>query len=81
MASLPRIRLYYFIEQGMHFRVRATLQAMRVEQWIRSLQRKFLDYVAKNSKCVYLDCECTDAVKNVKQRNLPPEKKQHAAVL
>jgi hypothetical protein len=31
--------------------------------------------------CVGLDYEYTDAVKNVKQKNLPPEKKQHAAVL
>jgi hypothetical protein len=28
-----------------------------------------------------LDCEDTDAVKNVKQKNLPPEKKQRATVL
>jgi hypothetical protein len=31
--------------------------------------------------CIVLDCEYTDAVKNVKQKNLPPEKKQRAAVL
>jgi hypothetical protein len=29
----------------------------------------------------WLDCEYTDVVKNVKQRNLPPKKKQHAALL
>jgi hypothetical protein len=31
--------------------------------------------------CVGLDYEYTDAVRNVKQKNLPPEKKQRAAVL
>jgi hypothetical protein len=31
--------------------------------------------------CVGLDCEYTNAVKNVKQKNHPPEKKQRAAVL
>jgi hypothetical protein len=35
----------------------------------------------RNSMCVGLDCECIDAVKNVKQKNLSPEKKQCAAVL
>jgi hypothetical protein len=31
--------------------------------------------------CVGLKYEYTDAEKNVKQKNLPPEKKQRAAVL
>jgi hypothetical protein len=31
--------------------------------------------------CVGLNCEYTDAMKNVKESSLPPEKKQRAAVL
>jgi hypothetical protein len=31
--------------------------------------------------CVGLDCEYIDAVKNVKQKNLAPEKKQRVSVL
>jgi hypothetical protein len=81
MGAVPRSRLYYFIEQGMHFRVMVTLRASRVERWIHRMQREFLDRAPDNSMCVGLDCEYTDAVKNVKQKNLLPEKKQHAVVL
>jgi hypothetical protein len=45
------------------------------------MHREFLDHAPKDSKFVGLDCEYTDAVKNVKQKNLLPEKRQHAAVL
>jgi hypothetical protein len=31
--------------------------------------------------CVGLDCEYTNAVRNMKQKNLPLDKKQHAVVL
>jgi hypothetical protein len=31
--------------------------------------------------CIGLECDYTDRVKNVKQKNLPLEKKQHASVL
>jgi hypothetical protein len=64
MVSVPKSRLYYFIEQGMHFRVTATLQVSRVERWICRVQREFLDRVPENSMCISLDCEYTDAVKN-----------------
>jgi hypothetical protein len=37
----------------------------------------FLDHAPEDSRCVGLDCEFTNAVKKVKQRNLPPEKRQH----
>jgi hypothetical protein len=52
-----------------------------VERWIRHVQREFLDRAPVNAKSVGLYLEYTDTVKNVKQRNLPPEKKQCAAVL
>jgi hypothetical protein len=52
-----------------------------MERWIRRVQREFLDRAPENSMCVGLDCEYTNAVKNVKQKNLPPEKKQRAVVL
>jgi hypothetical protein len=45
------------------------------------VQWEFLDRALENFMCVGLECEYTDAVKNVKKKNLPPEKKQCAAVL
>jgi hypothetical protein len=75
MPAVPKSRLYCFIEQGMHFRVTVTLQALRMARWIRRVQREILDRAPQNSMCVGLDCEYTDAVKNVKQKNLPSEKK------
>jgi hypothetical protein len=50
----------------MHFRVTVTLLASRMERWIRRVQREFLSHASENSMCVGLDCEYTDAVKNVK---------------
>jgi hypothetical protein len=81
MATVPRTRLYYFVEQGMRFKVTVTLRALRVESWIRRVHRDFLDRALENSKCVGMDCEYTDVVKNMRQKNLPPEKRQHVAVL
>jgi hypothetical protein len=75
MASIPRSRFYYFVEQGMRFRVTVTLRASHVESWIHRAHWEFLDRAPENSMCVGLDCEYTDVVKNVKQKNLPPEKK------
>jgi hypothetical protein len=68
MTSVPRTRLYYFVEKGMHFWVTATLRVARVESWIRRVQLEFVDRAPENSKCVGLDCEYTDVVKNVKWR-------------
>jgi hypothetical protein len=45
------------------------------------VHRDFHDRAPEDSKCVGLDYEFTDAVKKVKQRNLPPEKRQRTAVL
>jgi hypothetical protein len=57
MASLPRIRLYYFVEQGIHFRATVTLGAARMERWIHRVQWEFLDRAPVNANCVSLDCE------------------------
>jgi hypothetical protein len=65
----------------MHFKVTVTLRASRVERWICCVQQEFLDHAPENSMCVGLDCKYTDAVKNVKQKNLPLEKKQCASVM
>jgi hypothetical protein len=45
------------------------------------MHRKFLDRAPENSKCVGLDYEYTDIVKDVKQKNLPPEMRQRVTVL
>jgi hypothetical protein len=81
MASISRCRLYYFIEKSMYFRVTVTLRAARFERWICHVKREFLNQAPENSKCVGLDCKYTDTMKNMKQRSLPLEKKQHAALL
>jgi hypothetical protein len=52
-----------------------------MERWIYRVEREFLDQALENSMCIGLDCEYTDTVKNVKQRNILPKKKQHAIVL
>jgi hypothetical protein len=81
MAAVHRSMLYYFIEQGMHFKVTVTLRASHVERWVRRMQWEFLDRALENSMCIGLDCEYTEAVKNVNQKNLPLEKNQRAAIL
>jgi hypothetical protein len=81
MASIPRSRLYYFVEKRMHFRVTVTLRATRFERWICHVKREFLNRAPENSKCVGLDRKYTDKMKNMKQRSLPLEKKQHTALL
>jgi hypothetical protein len=45
------------------------------------MHRDFVDRAPEDSRCVGLDCEFTDTVKKVKQRNLPLEKRKQAAVL
>jgi hypothetical protein len=39
------------------------------------MHQDFLDHAPEDSRCVGLDYEFTDAVKKVKQRNHPPEKR------
>jgi hypothetical protein len=75
MVSVSRSRLFYFVEQGMDFKVTVILCTTTVERWIRHVQWEFLDDASENSKCVSLNCEYTDTMKNVKKRSLPPEKK------
>jgi hypothetical protein len=75
MAAVPRTRLYYFVEQGMHSRVTVTLRASRVRSWIHRVHWDFLDRTSEDSRCVGLDCKFNNTVKKVKQRNLPPEKR------
>ena len=79
MADVPHTSVYFFEEQGMFFRVTFTLRAARVEKWIHHVKREFLD--AAPIKCVGLDCEYTDAKKNVSQKLISPKEKQRAAVL
>jgi hypothetical protein len=63
MTAVPRSRLYYFIEQGMHFRVTVTLRASCMERRTHHVQWEFLDRASENSMCVGLDREYTDAVR------------------
>jgi hypothetical protein len=81
MASVPRRKVYFFIEQGMHFTMTITLRVEHIERWIHCVHQEFLDCALEDSKCVGLEYEYIDAVKNVKQRNLPLEKKQCSAIL
>ena len=56
--SRPLSRVYYLTAEKMHFKITVTLRASRVERWIRTVKRKFLD--AAPIKCVGLDCEFTN---------------------
>jgi hypothetical protein len=53
----PHSRLYYVVIEEMHFTITETLRASRVEKWICTVKRRFLD--AAPIKCVGLDCEFT----------------------
>jgi hypothetical protein len=57
MAFVPIIMLYYFVEQGMHFKVTVTSYAAMVERWILRVKGELLDGAPDNSKCVGLDYE------------------------
>ena len=63
----------------MHFKVTVTLRAARVERWIQYVKQEYLD--AAPIKCVGLDCEFTDPVQGVRQKHLPEDQRQRAAVL
>jgi hypothetical protein len=58
LACVPRSREYYLIIEGMDFKVTETLHASRVEKWICTVKKEFLD--AAPIKCVGLDCEFTN---------------------
>jgi hypothetical protein len=55
--DLPQSRLYYVVIEEMNFTITETLRASRVEKWIRTVKRRFLD--AAPIKCVGLDYEFT----------------------
>ena len=82
MESLGHItasRLFFFSKEGMDFKVWVTLRASRVERWIRHVKKVYLD--AAPIKGVGLDCEFTDALPGHRQKDLPEEQKQRAAVI
>jgi ribonuclease D len=58
--ALPRSELYYIDtdDAPLSMKITVTLRAKRVEKWIRTVQRNFLDAAAM--KIVGLDCEFTD---------------------
>jgi hypothetical protein len=68
-----------FEEQDMEFKVTFTQRTTRVEMWICHVKEKYV-------KCalisyVGMDCEFTDAPRNVKQKKLPYQKRQCATIL
>ncbi|XP_051211945.1 uncharacterized protein [Lolium perenne] len=67
--DFPRSEVYYDIMEKMNFKVAYTLRAKRVERWIRTVKRDFLD--ATEIKVVGLDCNFAD----------PRKGNQRAAVL
>ncbi|XP_051201617.1 uncharacterized protein [Lolium perenne] len=60
----------------MSFKVTYTVRASRAERRICEVKEKFLD--AAPIKCIGLDCEFTDTVKNIR---FPLEQRHRAAVL
>ncbi|XP_051204739.1 uncharacterized protein [Lolium perenne] len=63
----------------MEFKVTVTTRAATMEKWIYRVSEDFL--CDASAKIVGLDCEFTDKVKGIKQKLLPEDKRQHAAVL
>jgi hypothetical protein len=53
----PRSQIYYVIIKEMNFTIMETLHASRVEKWICTIKRQFLDNAP--TKCVGLDYEFT----------------------
>ncbi|XP_051220197.1 uncharacterized protein [Lolium perenne] len=65
----PRTRVYNLMDEGMSFKITVALRARRVEKWIRTVKRDYLNNAPK--KCVGLGYEFTD----------PREGNQRASVL
>jgi hypothetical protein len=63
----------------MEFKVTVTTRAATMEKWIYRISEDFL--CDASAKIVGLDCEFTDKVKGIKQKLLPEDKRQRAAVL
>jgi hypothetical protein len=63
----------------MSSKVTFTLHGRKVEKWVRVIHEKFLDNAP--IMCVWFDVKYTNTVPNLKQRNLPLEQRQRAAIL
>ena len=64
LSVADNYRIYYYIEENMHFKVTFTLRAATVKKWIRHVKEEFLD--GAPVKCVGLDSEFTDAPLHVR---------------
>ncbi|KAE8820753.1 Werner syndrome ATP-dependent helicase-like protein [Hordeum vulgare] len=71
---------YYFDTQGIDIKATVTVRASTVEEWISRVWTTYLRD-ADDKKLVGLDTEFTDSVFGKKQKDLPNEQKQRAAVL
>ncbi|XP_073351902.1 uncharacterized protein [Aegilops tauschii subsp. strangulata] len=72
-------RPYHFDAQGIDIKATVTTQASTVEAWISRVWASYLRDA--DEKLVGLDTEFTNAVFGKRQKDLPKEQKQRAAVL
>ncbi|XP_051190989.2 uncharacterized protein [Lolium perenne] len=79
MAPQTSDTVYSFEHLSMEFKVTVTTRAATMEKWIYRVSEDFL--CDASAKIVGLDCEFTDKVKVIKQKLLPEDKRQRAAVL
>ena len=79
MAPQTSDTVYSFKHLSMDFKVTVTTSAATMEKWIYRVSEDFL--CDANIKIVGLDCEFTDKVKGIKQKLLPEDRRQRAAVL
>ena len=79
MAPQTSDTVYSFEHLSMEFKVTVTTRAATMEKWIYRVSEDFL--CDASAKIVGLDCEFTDKVKGTKQKLLPEDKRQRAAVL
>lgn len=71
--------VYSFEHLSMDFKVTVTTRSATMEKWIYRVSEDFL--CDARPKIVGLDCEFTDKVKGIKQKHLPEDRRQRAAVL
>ncbi|KAM3355245.1 hypothetical protein ACQJBY_025808 [Aegilops geniculata] len=72
-------RPYHFATQGIDIKATVTTQASTVEAWISRVWASYLQHAEK--KLVGLDTEFTNPVFGKKQKDLPKDQRQRAAVL
>ncbi|KAM3336479.1 hypothetical protein ACQJBY_030463 [Aegilops geniculata] len=72
-------RPYHFDSHGIDIKATVTVQASTVESWISRVWANFLWHAER--KLVGLDTEFTDAVFGKRQKDLPKDQRQRAAVL